>query len=213
MTEPRNPAAARLKKPSWKDPRLLVGVLLVLASVASVVALVGGAERTTEVYAARDTIAVGQRITADALSTVRVRLGDAEDSYLPAGTEIPPGTVALRLLPRGELLAKSGIGHADALGRKPAAVSVAEPLPKEVGVGSYVDVWVSMPDTHNGFAAPKKLLSGAEIAELTAASSSLGGSRSTQLQVLVQESELPALLSALANDAKVAVVWNPGAGK
>ncbi len=55
---------ARLKRPSWKDPRLLVGLLLVLASVAGVVFLVGSADRTTEVYAARDGIAVGETLTA-----------------------------------------------------------------------------------------------------------------------------------------------------
>ena len=44
--------AARLKRPSWKDPRLLVGILLVLVSVAGVGFLVGRADRTGEVLAA-----------------------------------------------------------------------------------------------------------------------------------------------------------------
>ena len=54
---------ARLKKPSWKDPRLLVGILLVLASVVGVISLVGAADQTTEAYAAREPIAVGETLT------------------------------------------------------------------------------------------------------------------------------------------------------
>src|SRR6476661_9342250 len=72
----------RLKKPSWKDPRLLVGVLLVLASVVGVISLVGSADQTTEVLAARETIAVGQKLTPDNVSRVKVRLGDVEQHYI-----------------------------------------------------------------------------------------------------------------------------------
>ncbi len=210
MTEASSVPAARLRKPSWRDPRLLIGLLLVVASVVSVVALVGAADSTIEVYAAKESISVGQKVTVDSLVKVRVRLGDAEGAYLVGSAEVPADVVALRLLPKGELVARSLLGRADALDRKPAALTIDQPLPKDAVVGSRVDVWVSLPDAHNGFAEAKKMLTGAEIAELTQASTALGGSKSTQLQVLVSESELPPLLSALANKAKVAVVWNPG---
>jgi len=35
----------RLRRPRWRDPRLLVGLVLVLASIAGVVALVASAQR------------------------------------------------------------------------------------------------------------------------------------------------------------------------
>lgn len=75
-------AAARLKKPSWKDPRLLIGILLVLVSIAGVIALVGSADRTTQVYTAREDIAVGQVVAAADLSIVNVRLDDVESGYV-----------------------------------------------------------------------------------------------------------------------------------
>ena len=59
MPAAENPPGARLSKPSWKDPRLLVGLLLVLASVAGVVALVDAADRTVEAYAATRTSSSG----------------------------------------------------------------------------------------------------------------------------------------------------------
>ncbi len=65
MSASTTAAGVRLKKPSWKDPRLLLGFLLVLASVAGVVSLVGAADQTTEVYAAKGPIAVGEKLTAE----------------------------------------------------------------------------------------------------------------------------------------------------
>jgi len=71
-------------------------------------------------------------------------------------------------------------------------------------------VWVALPDAKNGFSEPKLLLPSAEIAQITPASTTLGSSRSTMLMVLVPDSQMPALLGAQANRAKISVVWNPG---
>jgi hypothetical protein len=76
-----------------------------------------------------------------------------------------------------------------------------------------VDVWVALPDARNGFSEPKLLLPGAEIAQVTAASTTLGSSRSTVLMLLVADGQMPALLGAQANQAKISVVWNPGGGR
>ncbi|WP_258933644.1 hypothetical protein [Nesterenkonia pannonica] len=67
--------ARRMKPPSWKDPRLIVGTLLVAASVGGVVALVAEQNRTAPAYAAARALAVGEEITEDDLVTVDVQLG------------------------------------------------------------------------------------------------------------------------------------------
>ena len=205
--------APRLAKPSWKDPRLLVGILMVLASVAGVVALVGSAGKTVPVYAARDVLVVGQKITADSLKIVQVQLGEVDGKYLDPGGGLEENAVAVRMVPKDELIPRSSIGHTDALDRKPASVQVDEPLPKEVVVGSHVDVWVSLPDDRNGFQAPVLMLPGAEVAALSVSSSSLGSGRNMQLMVLVTDAQMPKFLGAVANKAKVSVVWNPGASR
>jgi hypothetical protein len=202
--------AARLRKPSWKDPRLLVGLLLVLASIAGVVALVGAADRTTEVYAAREEITVGQDVGPDDLVVVKVRLGDVDPAYVSADAELPQAAVALSLVRKGELLPKSALGEADALDRKPVGLTIDEALPKGAETGARVDVWVSMPDDRNGFGEPQLLLESAEIAEVSTSQSALGSSTSTQLHVLAEDDQMPSLLAALSNDAKIAVVLNPG---
>ncbi|MCQ9163043.1 MULTISPECIES: hypothetical protein [unclassified Arthrobacter] len=205
--------APRLAKPSWKDPRLFVGILLVLASVAGVVALVGGADRTVPAFVAKDGLVVGQGITEDSFAVVRVRLGDLEGKYLDPGAELPGHPVAVRMVPKGELVPASSIGGTDALDRKTASVTVSEPLPKQVVAGSHVDVWVALPDDRNGYREPVLMLPGAEVAALTDASTTLGSAKTTQLMVLVTDVQMPKFLGAVANKAKVSVVWNPGGSR
>lgn len=201
---------ARLKKPSWKDPRLLVGVLLILASVVGVISLLGSADKTTEVFAAREAIGVGEKLTPDNVSRVKVRLGDVESRYITAESGMPDGVVAVQRIGKDQLLPRESLGNVDVLDRKPVAVTVQEALPDQAVAGTRVDVWVSMPDARNGFAQPKLLLPGAEIAQVSPGSSALGSSKSTVLMVLVGDEHMPSLLGAQANDAKISVVWNPG---
>ncbi|OAE02341.1 hypothetical protein [Arthrobacter sp. OY3WO11] len=204
--------AARLKRPSWKDPRLLAGILLVLVSVAGVVFLVGSADRTTEVFAARDGIAVGERLTQENVVRAKVRLGDTESQYVTAESGLPEGVVAVQRIGKNQLVPRASLGAVDELDRKPVALSIDETLPAQAVAGARVDVWVAQPDARNGFSEPKLLLSGAEIAEVTTGSTALGSSKKAVLMVLVEDSHMPALLGAQANGAKISVVWNPGGG-
>ncbi|OMH35173.1 hypothetical protein [Tersicoccus sp. Bi-70] len=202
----------RLRRPSWKDPRLLLGVLLVIASVAGVVALVTGLDRSTEVYTARADLTVGQPLRVEDLSVTRVRLGDAQAAYLAPGSLPADGAVVTRHVPRGEFVALSAVGRPDALKRKPVAITITEALPREAVAGARVDVWVAMPGSSpNSFQKPVRLLPGAEIAEVTTTTSALGASRQTILQVLVDDATMPQLLNALGNQARISVVWNPAA--
>ena len=151
---------ARLKKPSWKDPRLLVGILLVLASVVGVVSLVAAADQTTEAYAASGPIAVGEKLTTDKLHRVKVRLGDVEQYYLTPEAGMADGLVAVQRIGKDQLVPRESLGQLDALDRKPVAVTIDEALPPQAVAGSRVDVWVALPDTRNGFSEPTLLLPG-----------------------------------------------------
>ena len=203
---------ARLKRPSWKDPRLLVGFLLVLASVVGVISLVGSADRTTEVYAARDSIAVGEKLTPDNVIRAKVRLGETEENYVTVESGLPEGVVAVQRIGKNQLVPKESLGKVDELDRKPVAVTIEETLPAQAVAGTRVDVWVALPDARNGFSEPKLLLPGAEIAQVSTGSTALGSSRNTVLMILVADSQMPTLLGAQANQAKISVVWNPGGG-
>jgi hypothetical protein len=201
---------ARLRKPSWKDPKLIVGILLVLASVVGVISLVGAADQTAEAYTAREAIAVGEKLTVDKLNRVKVRLGDLEQHYLTPATGLADGLVAAQRIGKDQLVPRASFSQPDGLGRKPVAVTVDEALPAQAVAGSRVDVWVALPDTRNGFSQPTLLLPGAEIAQITPGSTALGSARSTVVMVLVADGQMPDLLGAQANKAKISVVWNPG---
>ena len=63
----------------------------------------------------------------------------------------------------------------------------------------------------NGFGAPELLLEGAEIYDYAVEDSALGATSSARVFVLVADETLPALLDALSNEARIAVVVNAGA--
>lgn len=213
MVPDSSTTAPRLKRPSWKDPRLLVGVLLVLVSVAGVIFLVGSADRTTEVYAAREGIAVGERLTQENVVRAKVRLGDTEQHYITAEAGLPQDVVAMQRIGKDQLVPRASLGAVDQLNRKPVALNVEQTLPSQAVAGARVDVWVAQPDAKNGFSEPKLILPGAEIAEVANGSTALGSSKTTVLMVLVEDKQMPALLGAQANEAKISVVWNPGGAR
>lgn len=204
-------APLRLRKPSWKDPRLLVGILLVCVSIAGVIALVESADKTVGVYAAREDLPVGAELTEGDFHIVRVQLGDAEGAYRTSSEGFPDNAFAQRLISAGELLPASGIVAADALDRKPVGLTIEDPLPAGTATGDRVDVWVSPRGEGNEFGAPELLLDGAEIYDYTEEDSALGATQSARVFVLVGDDNLPALIGALSNEARIAVVVNAAA--
>ena len=83
------PTAGRLRRPGWRDPRLLVGVALIAASVVLGSWAVTTAQRTVPVYVARDVLPPGAPLTSAALVVADVRLGDRVDGYLRADRPLP----------------------------------------------------------------------------------------------------------------------------
>jgi hypothetical protein len=213
---PHAGTAPRLARPSWRDPRLLIGILLVLASAAGVTALVGSLNQTTEVLTARTELKVGMELGPEDFSTVAVRLGSVEGAYLPAAGGVPEGAVATRLVRQGELVPSAAVGAPDELDRKPVGLPVKDPLPAGTAAGARVDVWVALPAAGAGqgtrFEQPRLLLEGAEVAELSIDESVVGAAAPSRVYVLVEDSVMPALLNAVSNEARIAVVLNPGGG-
>lgn len=205
-----SPTANRLKRPSWKDLRLFFGFLLVLVAVVGVVALVANADKTTEVYMAKQDIPVGQQVTEDLLDRTKTRLNDLQDRYQVVSEGPPESGFAIQRIPKGELVPKSSIDESKAVDRNPIALGLEENLPAGARPGSRVDVWASLPQAKTGgFDEPVLLLPGAEISQLENKSSGLGSSKALVVYVLVGKQNMPQILDALANKAKISVVWNP----
>lgn len=221
---PTSPAALRLRRPGWRDPRLLLGVVLVAGSVALGSSLVSAAGRTVPVYAADEALVPGDAVDAGALRVRDVRLGDAGDAYLPADVPLPDGLVVTRTVGAGELVPRAAVAPGADLGLRPVAIEPNGALPGGLVAGASVDVWF-VPDSASdgpvvasGGAAragaavePDLLVAGVTVAEVSEPSAGLAVGGAVTVHVLVPEADLPRVLAALAADGSVEVVLVPGA--
>ena len=137
----------RLRRPRWKDPRLIVGIVLVVASVLMGALLVSRLSETTPVLVTRSPIAPGDSIDASDLVVAEVRLGDQTDLYAGNVDAIPEGAVATRAVQEGELLPMSAIGQADEVPLRPVVIPVAATVAESVAPGSTVELWHTAPAT------------------------------------------------------------------
>ena len=140
------PPAARAGRPGWRDPRLWIGVALVAASVLAGARLLGGADRTIEVWAASGDLAAGQPVSEDDLVARRVRFAEGGDAerYLRVGQELPDDATLGRAVGAGELVPSGALGAAGAgLLEVPIRTETIAP---NVEAGSVVDVWVTPAD-------------------------------------------------------------------
>lgn len=202
-------SAVRFRKPSWRDPRLLVGLLLVLLSVLGVILLVAAANRNEPYYTAATDLAVGQRVTAEDLTTVDAHLQETSSQYIPGVQPLHEDAVVTQRVPRGQLVPAASIGTADHLDRTSVGIALQTPLPSQADPGAHVDVWVAKPKpSGRGYVEPKKLVTAAEIARVDTTDTALGGSGGVTVHVLVTPSQVAPLVDALGNDAKVTLVPN-----
>jgi hypothetical protein len=209
------PVAARLRRPTWRDPRLVVGVVIVAASVALGSWAVSSAGRTVPVYVADGTLTPGEAVDASRLRTVDVRIDAGTELYLRADQDLPAELVALRVVDDGELVARSALGDGADVDVRSVSVPVDQAMSARVTAGSVVDLW-SAPEAPAGAdapaAEPSPLVEGVVVEQVDEAGSGLVVADGATLHVLVPADDLPAVLSALADPGAVTVVPRAGAG-
>lgn len=139
---PPSPPATRHQLPSWLDPRLVLGVLLVLVSVLVGAQVVASADRTVRVWAVNADLAAGTVLDRGDLQAVRVRLVDNRDRYVRTTERSVPGRTLTRDVGRGELL------PVRALAARPCGSEVSIPVttrhaPASVRRGARIDVFAT----------------------------------------------------------------------
>lgn len=223
------PVAPRLRRPGWRDPRLLVGLVLVAASVALGGWAVGAAARTVPVYAAVGPLVPGQALDAGSLAVREVRLDAAADAYLSAAEPLPTGLVVQRTVADGELVPRSALGEVDALELRPVAVPVEGVLPSGLVAGAVVDLWFvpegggaavpagagsgSAGESGAPGAAPAQPVALAEaltVAEVGEPDGAFAVGGTTTVHVLVPLDRLTTVLGATAAEGDLQVVVVPG---
>jgi hypothetical protein len=201
---PASPPANRVRRPSWLDLRIIVGVLLVLMSVVLVTRIVAAADRSVRVWALARDVAAGTTLTTADVRPARVRLFDSAPVYLQT-TRSPAGHAVSRSFRAGELL------PAAALDGRPAGVLVSIPVKPEnapaVTRGQLVDVW----STAKG-CPPIRVLGGVAVQEIRANG---GGALSVsagalQLIVRIRADQAERVVAALGTEATIRLVLLDG---
>lgn len=203
------PVAARLRRPRWRDPRLLTGVVIVAVSVALGSWVVSSASRTVPAFVADGALTPGEPLTADGLRAVDVRLGAGTGRYLPADEPLPADLVVLRVVDDGELVPLTALG-ADADVRS-VAVPVASGLSDRIRAGAVVDLWFVpdapiAPDAADDKPEPSTLARNVVVEQVDADEGGMIVDGTVTLHVLVPADSLPTVLSALSDTGTVAVV-------
>ncbi len=209
-TGPSSPTAVRWRRPGWRDPRLLVGLVLVAASVALGSWAVGSAGRTVPVLAAADALVVGRPLADQALVVRRVQLVDAERLYLPAEADLPGDLVVTRAVGAGELVPAAAVTSSRDLGLREVAVDASGPLASTVVEGSLVDLWF-VPDASSATPVPqpRELAAGLTVAQVSVPTGALAVGSGATVHVMVPVDDLTDVLAALAAEGSIEVVSDP----
>lgn len=197
------------RRTPWADLRLLLGVLLVVASVAGVWFVVTAARQTAPAYAAVDTIVEGQPITADDLRIVDVALGQVSGAYLTPA-HLADGLIATRTVAAGELVPQGAVGAAAGSRTTSVVLRSTVDVPASVEPGSIVEVWAAPQVERGVYDTPRILVADAAVVEVTRDESMMGGAEAA-LEVVIARADVADVLAALADGDAISVVPTSGA--
>ncbi|MDF8262896.1 SAF domain-containing protein [Luteipulveratus flavus] len=204
------PTAQRLQKPSWRDSRLVIGVLLIVLATVAGATVIQRFDHSVEVLQASRALVPGQAITASDVRTVRVRMDHAGGTYLPATRELPRGKV-IRAVGKGELLPRTAVGSPAQVAVKAVSVRVDPSLAATLVPGSVVDVWVSAKKEAAGTASYDKPLRTVERAVVSRVPQDggrfgIGSGQDAAVHVLVPSEKVAELIGAVTSESKVTLI-------
>jgi hypothetical protein len=195
------------------DPRLIIGVGLVIASIAGVVAVVQAADRRVTVYAATGTLAPGEHVSVDDLLVRRVSLDDAAGLYLAEGDLPGSGLVATAVVRAGELIPLSALGTVEGAEATTIVLQLAGRVSSSVTPGATVDVWASNGESVDpstglaGIAMPPAVLApDAVVTRVLRPEGIVSAGDGEAVEVLVPRARIARLLQAIADGDALAVV-------
>lgn len=198
MTEHPSPTP-RARSPRRLDARLVVGLALVVASIAAVVGIVTAADEGEDVLAAPALLTAGQVLTIDDLEVRRVTLGIEGHGYLTPDDLPDEGVIVTRTVGAGELVPRTAVGDA----RGPSATTVVVVLSTALGAtvrpGDALDLWSAPALDAGRFGAPAVIASGTQLVRTVTAEGIVTGAEAGRVELLVPRRDVARILHALAN--------------
>lgn len=206
--------ANRLRAPSWRDARLVAGILLVLVAAVVGAVVVSRADDRVPVYAASVALVPGQRLDAGSVRRVEVQLGDDLPAYLDADESLPADSYVVREVRPGELVPRSALGSAADVAVQPVTIDVDATSASTLVRGSVVDVWITAPraGSTTEFDKPVKALSGVSVASEPKEAAGFGasGSDTVAVSVMAPQDRVGEVVAHLGDGSRITVVPAPG---
>lgn len=194
----------------WADLRFLLGIALIVVSVAGVWFVVAAARQTAPVFAAATTLLPGETVESADLRVVDVALGPVHDSYATP-TTLRPGAVATRVVRAGELVPNDALGDAAGVRSTTVVITSASEVPATVGTGSSVDVWAAAPRERGAYDTPRILVGSATVASVDRDRSMMGAT-AVAVEIVIDRADVAATLAAIADGSSLSIVPSGGAG-
>lgn len=193
----------RPRRAFWGDVRFLIGIVLVILSIAGVWFVVSSSGRTTPVLQANRTIAQGEALASSDFQVVEVGLGSLTDAYL-APQDLEGGEVAARTLADGELVPAAAVADADSVRTTTIVIESSTGIPAEVGTGTVVELWHA-PPLEDGHDTPRILVADVIVASVVESEGMLA-SDGTSVEVVIDRADVADVLAAITGGSVLSVV-------
>lgn len=171
---PSSPRARRTRVARWRDPRLWIGVVLVLAGVVGGAKLLAAADETVPVWSAAHEIHAGATVAPQDLVRTDVHFTDrrTRQRYLAGEEQIPADARAVHDIAAGELIRRGVLAAEDRDAKQLPLAVPPQGLPAGLAVGDRVAVW-AVPDPSRSHHQPKRVLD--DVAVVSMSSTARGG--------------------------------------
>ena len=207
---PEDVAAPR-RRPVVIDVRLIIGIVLVVGSIAGVFAVVSAADRRVTVYAAASGMSPGDRIDEADLLLRQVSLEAAHDVYIGPGDLPADGLIAVAVVRAGELVPRSAVGSEAGEQSTSLVLQLNLRVGSAVVPGALVDIWSAAQAGGDvadigAFGPPIVLAADAIVVRIVDKEGIIAGSDGDSVEVLVPRIRIARLLQAIANEDALAIV-------
>lgn len=200
MSELPMPTATRLARPRWRDTRLILGLLLILVSVAVGAKLFAEVDERVGVWAVTRDLGAHTPLSQDDLVVRLVRLDETARRYVSADQHLD-GLVLTRPVGRNELLPVAALSQRSTVDQRRVVIDVDRFSAVGLARGGVVDVY-AVRAPKNGAAPPRPelVLPGVTVAQdVRSGNGSFGGGGShTGVTLLVAHDDVATVIDAMA---------------
>ncbi|CAN5201691.1 hypothetical protein BH09ACT1_BH09ACT1_01750 [soil metagenome] len=202
----RSTKGGRGQRSRWFDPRLAIGLGLVVASLAGVLVVVSRADSTIAVLSARVALFAGDRVSADDVVERRVRLDGLADDYLVAEDLPRAGLIITKPVAIGELVPVSAVGNRSGVRKSSIVVPLSGKLPASIDAGSPVELWSAAVGESQHFDRPEVLVGSATVVRLLDDDALVASSTAVSVELQIPRSRTSAVLDAIANGSSLSLI-------